>query len=177
MKYFNEFLESIHIYSCCRYPDYERWRHTINHEDKYMPFLYSYHINAFIAGCYQIISPISGACLSSSFTMATRGGGHNKGRRGNTSLFVLYGFSDIDGTLILLGTMDVFSWWTHLIIPSKNISSLLVLTDDSNWYQLPISIEVLARFLQSRSNYQPIPDKKAYRSVFLGTSESAGHAV
>ena len=177
MKYFNEFLESTNIYSCNRYPEFEQWRHTINHEDKFMPFLYSYHLNAFIAGCYQIISPFSGVRLFSSFTMATRGGGHNNGKRGNTSLFILYGFSDIDGTLILLGTMDVFSWWSHLIVPSKNISSLLVPTDDSEWYHCPISIEVLSSFLQCRSNYQPILDKKVQRNVFLGTSESAGHAV
>jgi len=178
MEFITDFLDSINIYKHDPFVHrVDAWRNKLpNHEDPYMPYLYRYHVDAFINGSYSVISPFDGKATSSTFTVITRGSGHIHGKRGNTGLFILWGFKDSSGNSFLLGTMDVFSWFTHFLCPYHNIAHTLVESNVDGWFDIPMSLASLNDFLNPKI-HSIIQDMSPLRKLLIGSSESLGHAV
>ena len=122
MQYIQKFAESLRSIGSPvgNQIDYERWRaETVPHEDEYMNGLFSFYLSSFIKGFYEVISPFTGEWVKSSFTILSRGGGHEDEARGNTGIFTMWGYIDSDDNIFLVGSMDVFGWITHLIVPDN----------------------------------------------------------
>lgn len=162
----------------------EIWRRSIpQYGASYMHSLYLSHDRAFKKGFYEFSSPITGLKSRSINTCIARGGGHRPSRRGNTGMLTLWGFVDsqFNEEIFYLGTMDVFGWFTHLIIPSRGLAAVIVPCDDEEWYELTFDSNLLPH------NIKDLPTTKqvirafgecgSLRHAFVGISESIGHAV
>jgi hypothetical protein len=182
MRHVTEFLHSISLTSRAAYHEISfenRRNQLVAHEDRYMDSLFRFHLSSFINGAYTIVSPFTGEYVKSSFTLLSRGGGRKKGERGNTSLFVMWGFIDSDKNLFLIGTMDVFGWMTHFIHPASQTYRVIVPTEDPEWFTPNYSLSTLVAAIEqglTRPHHINTLDTSE-RAIFLGTSESAGHAV
>ena len=184
MKFYQEFLRSIAFNkNNTKLPKFsvglEKWRENIPpHEDTYMQSIYSYHFEAFKNGKYTIISPFTGSWVSSCITLLSRGGGHTEHTRGNSSIFIIWGFLDTDNTIFYLGSMDVFGWFTHIISCRQNFCKLLIPVDNGELYKPNFELRMLDNIAWPAlaSNYDE-KKKMENRSIIIGGSESAGHAV
>ena len=97
-------------------------------------------------------------------------------------MFVLWGCSTrkADEPIVYVGSMDVFGWITHLIIPALGINQCLVPCDEPSWYEVPFDTGKLPRYnveLNSsiKQTNETTPTSK--REIILGTSESVGHSL